>query len=451
MVKSSAIRLSSPLKRICFVVLIIGILAAGIPSFAADVLYEKFEAGIPGTWTIVDNSSGSCGVWQSNDAGGRGNLTGGFGGFAIVDSDLEGCADTELISPPFTVPLNARLTFDTDYNQLADMAEVDITKDKGEAWTNLLHWELDQRGPLEVDIDLSAYSGETVQIRFVNVAGQDLWWEVDNVRLIFPESDVDGFGNVYNNSAVIVTCRDCIISDVTSPDPPTGAPPSFRINEIVSFTATEVNTTADISMDFAYLPSSPYFYKIINRAWTQIYPINKINGIRDVSLNGNTLRFTIEDDSNSDKDPTVGTIQDPIAAGYMTSGIHVSSSDGECFIATAVSGNSMAPHVKKLREFRDRFLLTNSVGKALVNFYYIHSPAVANFITKHSKLKIIIRLSLLPILGMSWVALTLGLIPTLAFILLFIFSLNSLARIRRKLRNNQYSQNTRQGQQQVVY
>ena len=147
------------MKRICFVVLIIGILAAGIPSFAADVLYEKFEAGIPCTWTIVDNSSGSCGVWQSNDAGGRGNLTGGSGGFA------------------------------TDYNHLTDMAEVDITTDGGGTWTNLLHWEVDKRGPLKVDLDFSAYSAETVQIRFVNVAGHALWWEVDNMRLEFPDAD----------------------------------------------------------------------------------------------------------------------------------------------------------------------------------------------------------------------------------------------------------------------
>ncbi len=54
---------------------------------------------------------------------------------------------------------------------------------------------------------------------------------------------------------------------------------------------------------------------------------------------------------------------------------------------------------------------------------------MADFITKDSKLKIIIRLSLLPIAGMSWIALTLGLIPTLAFILLFIFILNSLVRV----------------------
>lgn len=461
------------MKRICFVVLIIGILAAGIPSFAADVLYEKFEAGIPGTWTIVDNRSGSCGVWQSNDAGGRGNLTGGPGGFAIVDSDYEGCADTALITPSFDVPLNAHFTFNTDYNYLTDMAEVDITTDGGGTWTNLLHWELDQRGPLEVDLDFSAYSGETVQIRFVNVADQDRWWQVDNVRLEFPDADgdgiedsadncpndvnedqadadADGFGDVCNSSAAVVGCADCTISNVTSPGLPAGAPPGFRVNETVSFTATEVYTTADISITFASMPSSPYFYKVTNGAWIQIYPANNSTGIRNVFLNGNTLRYTITDNSAVDEDPTEGTIQDPIAAGHMTSGIHVSGSSGECFIATAASGNSMAPHVKILREFRDRFLLTNSVGKALVDFYYIYSPAVADFITKHSKLKIIIRLSLLPIVGMSWIVLTLGLIPTLAFILLFIFSLNSLVRVGRKLRNNQYSQNTRQGQQQVA-
>jgi len=96
------------LKRFCFVVLIIGILTAGSPSFAADLLFEKFEAGIPGTWTIVDNSSGSCGVWQSNDAGGRGNLTGGSGDFAIVDSKLEGCANTEEWDVDQSVALGGR-------------------------------------------------------------------------------------------------------------------------------------------------------------------------------------------------------------------------------------------------------------------------------------------------------------------------------------------------------
>jgi hypothetical protein len=41
------------------------------------------------------------------------------------------------------------------------------------------------------------------------------------------------------------------------------------------------------------------------------------------------------------------------------------ASGGGCFIATAAYGSSMDSHVNLLREFRDRFLLTNPVGKVL--------------------------------------------------------------------------------------
>ena len=42
------------------------------------------------------------------------------------------------------------------------------------------------------------------------------------------------------------------------------------------------------------------------------------------------------------------------------------ASGGGCFIATAAYGSSMDSHIMLLREFRDRFLLTNPVGKDLV-------------------------------------------------------------------------------------
>jgi hypothetical protein len=43
---------------------------------------------------------------------------------------------------------------------------------------------------------------------------------------------------------------------------------------------------------------------------------------------------------------------------------------GGCFIATASYGSQVEPQVKILREFRDRFLLTNSVGRTVLHFYY---------------------------------------------------------------------------------
>jgi len=96
---------------------------------------------------------------------------------------------------------------------------------------------------------------------------------------------------------------------------------------------------------------------------------------------------------------------------------------GGCFIATAAYGSPMQSYVKILREFRDRFLLESSIGKAFVNFYYKYSPPVANFITKHTNLRAMVRMSLLPFVGISWVALKLGLVPTMVIMLFFSFVL----------------------------
>jgi len=54
------------------------------------------------------------------------------------------------------------------------------------------------------------------------------------------------------------------------------------------------------------------------------------------------------------------------------------ASGGGCFVATAAYGSSMEPQVTILRKFRDRYLLPNPLGNALVDFYYKCSPPLAN-------------------------------------------------------------------------
>ena len=81
---------------------------------------------------------------------------------------------------------------------------------------------------------------------------------------------------------------------------------------------------------------------------------------------------------------------------------------GGCFIATAAFDSYMEPHVNILRKFRDRFLLESSIGKAFINFYYKYSPPIADYIAKHDILRAIVRLSLFPLVGMSWLALHAG-------------------------------------------
>lgn len=71
---------------------------------------------------------------------------------------------------------------------------------------------------------------------------------------------------------------------------------------------------------------------------------------------------------------------------------------GGCFIATAAFGSYLDPHVKVLRNLRDRYLLTNSPGQAFVNFYYRHSPPLADVIRKHEALRSITRWALVPVI-----------------------------------------------------
>jgi hypothetical protein len=72
-----------------------------------------------------------------------------------------------------------------------------------------------------------------------------------------------------------------------------------------------------------------------------------------------------------------------------------------CFIATAAYGSPMADEIQVLREFRDEYMLTNSVGEALVNIYYRASPPIAEFITEHPSLRSIVRAGLAPAVAVS--------------------------------------------------
>jgi hypothetical protein len=109
-----------------------------------------------------------------------------------------------------------------------------------------------------------------------------------------------------------------------------------------------------------------------------------------------------------------------------------------CFIATAAFGSEMMPQVRILRDFRDSVLLKSEPGRRFVNWYYKYSPAWADQIRTNESAKEIVRWSLYPLVGFSWVAVHWGasnasLLAALILLLpLLIFRWNRTQKIVRR-------------------
>jgi hypothetical protein len=76
-------------------------------------------------------------------------------------------------------------------------------------------------------------------------------------------------------------------------------------------------------------------------------------------------------------------------------------SKSKCFIATLCFGTSLAEEVRILCDFRDKFLLTNPLGRMFVSLYYQYAPKMADFIREKEGLKKLGRACLRPIV---WIA-----------------------------------------------
>ncbi|MBN2265467.1 MAG: hypothetical protein JW775_06610 [Candidatus Aminicenantes bacterium] len=86
---------------------------------------------------------------------------------------------------------------------------------------------------------------------------------------------------------------------------------------------------------------------------------------------------------------------------------------GRCFVATAAYRTPFHPAVRLLRQFRDKRLLMNGLGRALVAAYERWSPPAARVIAGSGPLRVLARALLLPVIAVAFVVLNLGWIPTL--------------------------------------
>ena len=91
-----------------------------------------------------------------------------------------------------------------------------------------------------------------------------------------------------------------------------------------------------------------------------------------------------------------------------------------CFIATAAYGSPLHPYVQTLRDFRDRYLVSNKLGRKVVDLYYKYSPTAADWIAKHRALKIAVQINLKPLVVFSYAMVHLGPIRTAVIFLVML-------------------------------
>jgi len=228
--------------------------------------------------------------------------------------------------------------------------------------------------------------------------------------------------------------------------PPTSDKPESLIHGLLNI-QLRVGTPGATATVTVYLPApAPDGYRWYKygtaEGWIDYGAHAVFNPARDQVI------LTLIDGAVGDDDGVAnGVIADPSGLGAAPTNPSSSiggnewGAGGGCFIATAAYGSPMAQNIKALRDFRDRFLITNCVGKAFVDLYSIYSPPVADFIANHDTLRALVRLSLLPIVGVSWIALNIGLIPTLTIILLMLILINTsvlvlFRRIRMRTHRN---------------
>jgi hypothetical protein len=165
------------------------------------LLYETFRDGqIPSNWTIHTYFGTEDYPWVFDNPGNRTNVTGGTGGFAIVDSlfyQVYMC--TTLDSPTLDLSHETRvyLSFNSDaYGEFHHYSAVVVSTNNDYSlndniWTDSGHL----RGPTNVLIDLSAYAGLTgIVVHFVYETEHPSWWEIDDVLVRGSSIDTDDDG-----------------------------------------------------------------------------------------------------------------------------------------------------------------------------------------------------------------------------------------------------------------
>jgi subtilisin family serine protease len=148
-------------------------------------LFESFDDGtLPDGWSLETTVGDG---WQFDDPGARGNLTGGDGKFAIIDSAAGArLEDGRLVSPTIDLTDSTEpvISFRTHLLMTRGVTEIDLSTDDGSSWQNVWTRSTTLRGPVQEQVPVPQAAGDSdVRVRFHyrnDLAGNG-YWQLDDV------------------------------------------------------------------------------------------------------------------------------------------------------------------------------------------------------------------------------------------------------------------------------
>jgi len=228
-----------------------------------------------------------------------------------------------------------------------------------------------------------------------------MWWSPDGISILFKEynySTNTRDGALYNYDLLLLNLSD-----------------TFKTTRIINISASSVN--------FGFV-----LYKSTKSQTITV--TNKGNVALTLgAITVSNTDFTIANDNVSNKtiaagaSATFNVVFKPTRFGKITANINIPSDDpahpnstiqlegfgfiptnkdDKCFIATAAFGSPLAGQVEILRQFRDKYLLTNTLGQKFVIWYYQNGPIAANFIQDKPLAKVLVQTALYPLIGFSF-------------------------------------------------
>jgi hypothetical protein len=244
----------------------------------------------------------------------------------------------------------------------------------------------------------------------------------DNARTLRETMDVVAAYRTESTTTTttITTTTTTSALDTTTTIIITGAPNRFTFTDEIGVALNTVLTSNEITVS----------------GITSAVPISitggtySINGGSYTNANGTvnngdkvTVQQTSSESYSTKTDATlnIGGITDTFSVTTKDAPAAVSGDSGGggggCFIATAAFGSELAGQVEILRQFRDRYLLTNAAGKKFVAWYYRNGPVAASWIKDKPMAKAAVRVALYPLIGFSLLLIS-GYLPSVMAVLL---------------------------------